>query len=263
MSFGEEFPNTPSWPFVQTMVERDVVDSTSDIAAELVREGSAALPLAVWGHRQTCGRGRGTNEWWSDEGSLTFTLAIDPAAHRLAPTNEPKVALATALAVIGALGELGFREPTLGIRWPNDLECRGRKLGGILPERLESSDGPRVLIGVGLNVRTNLARAPEEVRSMATSLAALDATPIDNAFPARLLAAILRQFENTLGRLVLGENDLASQWNGLDLLRDHPLRVDLGSRVIVGKGRGIDAEGALCLDDGTETIRLFGGRVLR
>ena len=153
---GDEIIKTTSWPFVRTMVERDVVDSTSDVAAALVRERSAVLPLAVWAHRQTRGRGRGTHEWWSDAGSLTFTLAIDPAAHGLTLTNEPKIALSTAVAVIDAMGELGFGEAGIGIRWPNDLECAGRKLGGILPERLESSDGHRVLIGVGLNVRTNL-----------------------------------------------------------------------------------------------------------
>ena len=263
MRSGEEFPQTTSWPFVRTMVEREVVDSTSDVAAQLVRAGSVALPLAVWAHQQTCGRGRGTREWWSDEGSLTFTLAIDPAAHRLALTYEPKVALSTAVALIDALGELGFHEPGIGIRWPNDLECGGRKLGGILPERLESGDGHRILIGVGLNVLTNLALAPEEVQAMATSLAALSAKPIDGGFPARLLAAIFRNFERVLGRLALGEPDLAARWNDLDLLRNSPIRVDVGTHVVTGKGQGIDAQGALCLDDGRATIRLFGGRVLR
>ena len=119
---------------MRTMVERDVVRSTNDVAAELVRSGAVALPLAVWAHRQTRGRGRGSHEWWSDAGSLTFTMAIDPAAHGLAQMALPRVALATAVAVIDAVGELGFREHGLGIRWPNDVECGGRKLGGILPE---------------------------------------------------------------------------------------------------------------------------------
>jgi BirA family biotin operon repressor/biotin-[acetyl-CoA-carboxylase] ligase len=194
---------------------------------------------------------------------LTFTLAIDPAAHGLTIMNEPRVALATAVAVIDALAELGFRKPAVGIRWPNDLECAGRKLGGILPERLETKGGHRLLIGIGLNVQTNLALVPDDVRSIATSLAALSANPIDGQFSARLLAAILRHFEHVLGRLALSENELAIRWNQLDQLRDSQLSVDLGTRVVSGLGRGIDAEGALCVDDRGETIRLFGGRVLR
>ena len=43
--------------------------------------------------------------------------------------------------MIEALDELGLGHPSIGIRWPNDLEADGRKLGGILPERLETAQG--------------------------------------------------------------------------------------------------------------------------
>ena len=69
------------------LIERDVVESTNDVAAELVRAKAVPLPLAVWAHRQTRGRGRGSQRWWSDAGSLTFTIAIDPGAHGLAPMH--------------------------------------------------------------------------------------------------------------------------------------------------------------------------------
>jgi BirA family transcriptional regulator, biotin operon repressor / biotin---[acetyl-CoA-carboxylase] ligase len=251
------------WPFVRALVKYEVLDSTSDRAAELVREGSTELPLAVWARIQTRGRGRGDNRWWSDAGSLTFTLAIDPAAHGLAFESEPKLALATAVAVIEALGELGLGRSSLGIRWPNDVEVDGRKLGGILPERLPTSQGHRILIGVGLNVLTSLANAPDDIRSLATSVAALHAKSIDEESLPQLLAAILRHFESVLGRLVKGDPALAASWNRLDLLRDQWIRVDLGARVVAGLGRGIDAEGALCLDDGRQQLRVLGGQVLR
>ena len=121
-------------------------------------------------------------------------MAIDPAAHGLAQMALPRVALATAVAVIDALGEAGFREPDLGIRWPNDLECGGRKLGGILPEPVELDDGHRLLIGVGLNVQTNLDQAPVEVRAMATSLATLSSGAIENELQPRLLGGDLPEF---------------------------------------------------------------------
>jgi BirA family transcriptional regulator, biotin operon repressor / biotin---[acetyl-CoA-carboxylase] ligase len=245
------------------MFERDVVDSTSDVAAELLREGGVALPLAVRAHRQARGRGRGGHAWWSDAGSLTFTLAIDPAAHGLSRVLEPMVALSAAVAVIDALDELGFSQAEIGIRWPNDLECAGGKLGGILPEALELKDGRYLLVGVGLNVTTKLDEAPALVRAMATSLAALSASPIESDVPARLLAAIFRHFESVLSRLVRGDRELRARWNVLDLLRNCPVRVNVGTHVVVGRARGIDADGALCVDDGKETIRIFGGSVLR
>jgi len=251
------------WPFVRTLVKYEVLDSTSDRAAELVREGSAELPLAVWARSQTRGRGRGTNRWWSDAGSLTFTLAIDPAAHGLTVESQPKLALATAVAVIEALGELELGRSSIGIRWPNDLEVDGRKLGGILPERLETSQGHRILIGVGVNVLTSLANAPDDVRSMATSLAALHAGHVCEESLRRLFSAILRHFESVLDRLAKGDPSLAVRWNDLDLLRDQWIKVDLGTRIVAGLGQGIDAEGALCLDDGRQQLRVVGGQVLR
>ena len=207
------------WPFVRNAVVCEVVDSTSDRAAELVKENGCVLPLVVWARRQTRGRGRGCNRWWSDDDSLTFTIAIDPLAHGLKLASEPKLALATAVAVIDALNRLGFGIPSLGIRWPNDLEAGGRKLGGILPERVDTPRGHRILIGIGLNVRTNLAAAPAEVRAMATSLATLHAKPLDDSIYARLISAILSQFELVLPRLVQEEPSLSRQWGQLDLLR--------------------------------------------
>ena len=235
-----EGSQTSGWPFVRTMVAYKVVDSTSDRAADLIHGGLDALPLVVWAETQTRGRGRGSHHWWSDAGSLTFTLAIDPAAHGLAVEHEPKLALATAVAVIEALRELELGRPSIGIRWPNDLEVDGLKLGGILPERLETAHGHRILIGIGLNVQTNLADAPAEVRTMATSLAALHAGRLDEQVSPRLLPAILGHFESVLGRLVEGDPELAVRWNLLDLLRDRWVGVDLGTHVVAGWGRGID-----------------------
>jgi BirA family biotin operon repressor/biotin-[acetyl-CoA-carboxylase] ligase len=250
-------------PFVRTLVEYEVIDSTSDRAALLVAQGIDALPLMVWSRRQTQGRGRSSHSWWSDSGSLTFTLAIDPAAHGLAREHEPTLALAMCVAVIEALDRLDLADPSIGIRWPNDLEADGRKLGGILPEPVETELGRRVLMGVGLNIATSLDHAPEEVRRMATSLAALHGDRLTVLPLPRLLAAITSCVESVLIRLVRGDSALAAEWRRLDLLRDRRVCVDLGTRVVAGLAQGIDPQGALCVHDGREVLRLFGGRVLR
>jgi BirA family transcriptional regulator, biotin operon repressor / biotin---[acetyl-CoA-carboxylase] ligase len=245
------------------MVVLDEVDSTSDRAAQLIRRGDLALPLCVWARRQTRGRGRGSHSWWSDSGSLTFTLALDPAAHGVAGESEPKLALATAVAVIEALNGLGFDSPALGIRWPNDVEVAGRKLAGILPERVDTAQGRRILIGVGINVLTDPKAMPAEVRHMATSLSAIWRDQVDRETRPGLLAAVLDRFGSVLGRLVGKDPELVARWNTLDLLRDEWVSVALGSRIVAGHGCGIDDDGALCLDDGNARHRLIGGQVLR
>jgi BirA family transcriptional regulator, biotin operon repressor / biotin---[acetyl-CoA-carboxylase] ligase len=260
---GQDNENVGTWPFVRTMVILDEVDSTNDLAAQLVHVGSIELPLGVWAARQTRGRGRGTHSWWSDSGGLTFTVAIDPAAHGVQGESEPKLALATAVAVINALVELGFDSPALGIRWPNDVEVDGRKLCGILPEVVDTPHGRRLLIGVGINVLTDPAEMPGEIRRMATSLSAIQRDRVEAGILPRLLAAILEQFGSVVDRLVRKDTGLVERWNALDLLREEWVSVDLGSQTIAGHGCGIDEDGALCLDDGSARHRVFGGRVLR
>jgi BirA family transcriptional regulator, biotin operon repressor / biotin---[acetyl-CoA-carboxylase] ligase len=169
----------------------------------------------------------------------------------------------TAVAVIEAIGALGLTDPGIGIRWPNDIEVNGRKLGGILPERVETRLGHRLLIGIGLNVLTRIEQAPPGVQRMATSLSALQLQPLDPSFLAGFLAAILTQFERALDMMAADDPGLAWQWDRLNLLRDQVVRVALGPKVICGKVHDIDTQGALGVHDGQQVQRLFGGQVLR
>ena len=250
-------------PFARTILRRPVVDSTSGLARSLLLQGVDELPLLVWADQQTLGRGQGDNSWWSDEGSLTFTIALDPAAHGLRVEQEPRLALMTAVAVTEAISSLGLTVPGIGIRWPNDIEASGLKLGGILPERVELEHGHRLLIGIGLNVLTRIDHAPAAIQKMATSLSTLQPQPLGPSFLPQFLASILVQFEWSLYRLAEENPELARQWNRLNLLRDQTISMALGPRVIVGKVHEIDAQGALCVHDGQQLHRLFGGQVLR
>ena len=96
------------WPFVRELRVFDELESTSDLARSLILEGTPLLPLAVRALRQTVGRGQRESRWWSDEGSLTFTLVIDPSAHGLRLDQHPRLSLMTAVAVIEAIAALGL-----------------------------------------------------------------------------------------------------------------------------------------------------------
>jgi BirA family biotin operon repressor/biotin-[acetyl-CoA-carboxylase] ligase len=249
-------------PFARTLVERGTIASTNDLARELVIAGEVALPLVVWAKRQTAGRGRGQNAWWSDEGSLTFTIAIDPKMHGLLTEHEPRMALATAVALIDALAPV-LPARALGIRWPNDIETGGRKLGGILPERIDTAAGPRLLIGVGLNVRTRLTEAPPDVARLATSVEAVGGEPMAEEQIGAILRAILARFPTALSALARDDPELAEQWNQLDTLAGLPVRIVQGERELRGLGAGIDAKGGLRLAGAGETITVYGGHVPR
>jgi BirA family biotin operon repressor/biotin-[acetyl-CoA-carboxylase] ligase len=251
-----------STTFVRTWKREPEVDSTSDLARRLVVDEAVECPLVVVADRQTRGRGRGSHSWWSDEGSLTFTLALDPRAHALRPEHEARLALASAVAIIEALAPW-LPPGAAGIRWPNDVEVAGRKLGGLLPERVETPRGVRVLVGIGLNLTTRLSEAPIEIRGMAASLAEVARSPLPADAAPVVLDAILGQFEPVLAFLTGDEPALAARWAELDTLLGQAVRLDLGHRIVRGIGRGIDPAGALRLEtEGGETAFL-GGQVLR
>ena len=252
-----------TWPFVAALHDHDELASTSDLARQMVQDPAATLPFAVRARRQTRGRGRGQNAWWSDDGSLCVTLALDPAALGLTTSHEPRLALALAVATVDALEGLHALTPPLGVRWPNDVEAGDKKLAGVLPERVETPDGVRILIGVGINVLTRLDQAPAEVRAMTGSVAGLIAEGRPTPGLDEVLHALLTNLETVIPRLAHDDPTLAARWTALDTLRGHSVRIDLGTSVLTGVGAGIDPDGALLVATDRGLVRVFGGQVLR
>jgi BirA family biotin operon repressor/biotin-[acetyl-CoA-carboxylase] ligase len=252
-------PSAAPWPFVRAVVERAEVDSTSTLARALVADPALALPLLVRADRQTAGRGRGERRWFSDAGSLTFTVALDPESLGLRPEHLGRVALASALAVIDATTP-PLAPGAAGIRWPNDVEVADRKLAGILPEVVATPHGRRLLVGIGLNVATRFDDAPADVRRLATSLAAEAGAAPE---PAEVLRRVLGRLGPTLGALARDDPGLAARWAALDTLLGRPIAVEQVGRVERGVGAGIAPDGSLRLATDRGVRPIVGGGVLR
>jgi BirA family biotin operon repressor/biotin-[acetyl-CoA-carboxylase] ligase len=174
------------------------------------------------------------------------------------------MALAVAVALVETIEAFGPLRQRPGIRWPNDVEAGGRKLSGILTERVETPGGPRLLLGVGVNVRTRLEIAPHAVREMAVSLHELAVNPTSaQPGPEDVLRSLLGRLPSAIDRLARDDPSLAARWAELDALLRLEVRVKLGDKVIAGIGHGIDADGALLLVNEGGVVRLFGGQVLR
>ena len=81
---------------------------------------------------QTAGRGRQARKWLSAPGqNLCFSLFIQTEAELMAV---PSITMATALAVNDLLRGIGILSAP---KWPNDVLVDGRKICGILSERVE------------------------------------------------------------------------------------------------------------------------------
>ncbi len=248
------------WPLVRSEWHEVEVDSTNDWSRRLIESGDVLdLPALVWADRQIRGRGQGANAWYSDDASLTASIIIDPEAYGLAVSVRPRVALAVAAAVVAAVAEVAAGCHA-GIRWPNDVEVAGRKLGGILVEGVTSPAGPRLIIGVGVNVGTRLDRAPVEVRHLAASLAEFG---LDAGSRRTLLAAILARLTATFQDLATAAADLVDEWNRLDTLVGSTIRVQVGTERFTAVAEGIDPTGGLRIKREGKGEVLFAGRILR
>ena len=218
--------------------------STSGLARSLLVEGLDELPCSRPGRQPDAGPGQGRQPVVVGRGLVDLHPGPDPAAHGLRVDQEPRLALMTAVAVIDAIRTLELADPGIGIRWPNDVEVDGRKLGGILPERVETGTRPSAAHRHRPQRPDPYRSAPAAVQQMATSLGALQPRPLDSSFLRRFLVAILVRFERSLYRLAEDDPALAEDWDRLNLLRDQTVRVALGPRVIEGKVCEIDAQGA-------------------
>ena len=92
------------------------------------RKGRGELPLLVVADRQTAGRGRGANRWWTGPGALAFSLLVDGRTVGADRSRSPLVALAAAVAVVDTVAPL-LPAHQVGIHWPNDVLVAERKAG--------------------------------------------------------------------------------------------------------------------------------------
>ena len=126
-----------------------VLDSTNTKAISIAKEGlSEAVVIAK---RQTGGRGRMGRSFASPEGGLYLSYLTDrlaPGASVLALT--PAAALAVRRAIIRTFGL------SCAIKYPNDLILQDRKVCGILCESVAMEGRFCVVVGVGINVQTDI-----------------------------------------------------------------------------------------------------------
>ena len=150
-------PDPPSPP----ILHRDEVGSTNDELAKLAAAG-ADDGTALAAVRQTSGRGRRGRSWQTLDGEqLLVSVLYRPTLELALLTG---VTLDVGVAVAEVLEAHGL---TPRLKWPNDIQLGGRKVGGVLCEIVE---GPSVIVGLGLNV--GAAHLPEDLAASATTLAA-------------------------------------------------------------------------------------------
>jgi BirA family biotin operon repressor/biotin-[acetyl-CoA-carboxylase] ligase len=176
---------------------RSVCESTNDVALDLLTSGAPHGTLVV-ADRQTHGRGQRGRTWHSPAGtSIHASLVLRGDARIATPTLlVAAVGLGLAEGIEAATGA------DVGIKWPNDVWCGGRKVAGVLVEaRGFSARSPACVAGFGVNVNQRAEDFPPELRATATSLALATGRRHDRT---SVLAAALAALEPRVEQVLSG-----------------------------------------------------------
>lgn len=216
-----------------------VMASTESTNDDL-RADAATLPdcSVLVAEHQTHGRGRRGRVWVSPLGAgLWFSILARSESGVGAMAG---LSLAIAVLVAEALERVGVRH--VALKWPNDVWCEGRKLGGILIELAGDWHGPSTaVIGIGINVTLPSASKAQIDQPVADLAQVLGAVPDRNQLLAALLEALLLGLEEFRHQGLAAFYD---RWDARDVLRGCEVVV-AGAAAVAGIADGIDHEGRL------------------
>lgn len=252
--------------------------STNDDALLAARNGAphGSLFLADHQHR---GRGRRGRGWYSAPNhNLLFSVLLRPLG---APSAETAAAPTSALTLAVGLGVRAALAPyaamPLRVKWPNDVLAGSRKLAGVLCEgQLAAGKLEVLVIGVGINVHqrefppgldpeplslTLLAAAPEVAGGADRGASGPDALAHPALQREAVLARVLEAVEERVSAcLASGFAGLIQEFSEHDGLYGAAVEVS-GASPLQGTARGVDAEGALLVEQQGVLVRVHSGTV--
>ena len=219
------------------------VGSTNDLLKEQARLG-AAEGLVFVTDEQVAGRGRRGRSWTAPTGtSLLVSTLLHPG---WLPAGD--AFLITILAAVAAAEAIeSVTELNVDLKWPNDLQIGGRKLGGILVETEMSEAQLRwVVIGCGINVNWS-PRAIPELAEIATSLSDELGRSIERR---EVLRALLTRLDQRYDQLRQGARSaLFDAWRSRLRTLGQSVRAETPSGPIFGVAHDVTLDGGLILHD--------------
>lgn len=234
----------PRWAHVAAVGE------TASTNADLLDDPDTPDRSVLVAEHQLAGRGRLDRTWSSPPGAgLTFSVLLRPTAPVV---HWGWLPLLAGIALRDAVAAAGV---PVALKWPNDLLAGAGddpadygKVAGILAQ----SNGPAVVVGIGLNVSTTREELPVP---SATSLALCGARDLDRA---ALLTAVLTLLDERYTRWEQCAGDaeaagLAAAYRGACATIGRRVLVTGADGPVTGLAVGVDGTGRLVVDcDGVE-----------
>lgn len=225
------------------IIRRVSVDSTNLLARKLAAEG-AAHGTAIVADEQTGGVGRQGRKWSSPSGlNIYLSVVLRPGELPLLVSSPGLVPLCAGLAVARALN--GTEGIQVALKWPNDLICLDKKLGGILLEaRTPAGGSPFAALGVGINVNSHADDFAPEIKDIATSMSMVTGR---HHHREEIIRSILKQMQDEFEGLRDGDGvaRMLQDYKKLCSTIGKAVRAIMPQGEVQGTATGLDASGRL------------------
>jgi len=216
-----------------------VIDSTN--TAGLEKALTSEEGLVILADSQLKGKGRLGRTWVSPPGlNIYMSIVLKPLIELADATL---ITITSAVACSIALRNISGLEIT--IKWPNDLMFQNRKIGGILTElKSELKKIVFAVVGIGINVNSELKDFPEDIRRMATSLR----NETKKSFSrTEIIIELLNELNKWYAVLASDREIIIDKWKELSSTIGRKVKVVSGQETLEGIAEDINEKGMLIL----------------
>ena len=120
----------------------DEIASTNEVSKNTLIKDEFNLVLA---EKQTAGKGRHGKNWHSPKsGNIYMSLSTKKEL------NYAPLSLLVGIICANVLSEY-TEKGAVGLKWPNDIVVKNKKIGGILIEKEVSNNETTTIVGIGIN----------------------------------------------------------------------------------------------------------------
>lgn len=228
----------------------EAIDSTNDYLKSLYHSEKMTFCVA---ELQTGGKGRMGKSWHSAFGkdlTLSFLKNFKKGVSQLSGLS-----MVVSLAVCKAIEDNYNLPKPLTLKWPNDILCQNKKLGGVLIEiQADKDNSAEVIVGIGLNVNSTHDTAGL-IDQPWTSLALLNQRNNDRNL---LCAAIINTLVQAMERFEAeGFSSFVDEWKAKDALFNQDIELTSDHKCFEGKALGVNENGQLILQLPDQTYHCF------
>ena len=200
----------------------------------------------VTAENQTLGKARRGNTWVSQKGMALFTFLVKKDENSSIDDSEYlKLPLLAGFSVIKGLKKIENLDYMF--KWTNDVFLYGKKITGILVEKVENN----FFVGIGININNSL---PAELSETACSISEVTGKHYDIK---EIITSVIEEFKILFEKFLNGKwNEILLEINQISYLKNKKVHLKINKAYFSGIVKNINYNGELeiLIDDKIHTF---------